>query len=470
MRTGSDRLLIKAALLLTLLPLCLVAHARAASFDCGKATTKTEKLICTDPELSILDEDLTSTYNNATKKTSDPATLKHAQRAWLKERNLCNDSSCLRTQYRQRLADLNQVLTGFPTVFPADISEFKIDCDKAQSKAEKIICKQDGSPLEQDWLAGVDKSMQPLLQWALMRSQDKQKIIEAQRQWQKQARDTCTDILSCVDVFSKRSMELQATFERPGQCYVLKPLSDDKDNPQLDADGNVQTIDPVCLAMEENLNQFCDQPPMVCGLQVAPRFRQQITFPEWSPLDPEANRSLIEEFFRAPWQDARIPEQNKLRLWEEERPKVEAALAAKRLTFSEARLDLFNVGKEQLTYRLDYGTCQADNQQLANKPDWTTSSKSAPIQIQHAPPIIRPLFQEYFPIGRGAAQEAFLFGGKTYTYWMMRGVDQHGVPQHDYPLYVNRHERWAVHGDSKVNLTEHNKCRFDYQPNQEESK
>ena len=39
-----------------------IATVSAASFDCAKASSKTEKAICTDPELSKLDEDLASSY------------------------------------------------------------------------------------------------------------------------------------------------------------------------------------------------------------------------------------------------------------------------------------------------------------------------------------------------------------------------------------------------------------------------
>ncbi|MBI5556782.1 MAG: DUF1311 domain-containing protein [Deltaproteobacteria bacterium] len=464
MRNKIGRSKIGKGLFLALLPLCLGGRVEGASFDCSKATTPVEKLICATPESSILDEELASAYTEALKKAREPALVKQKQRAWLKERNLCNDSSCINDHYRQRLAVLSQVITGFPTIFPADISEFKIDCAKADSKAKKIICKQDGSPLEQEWLARLDREMLPELQWALMRGRDKQKILDTQRQWQ-QKRDTCENALGCVvDVYSKRRMELKATWERPDQCYVLKPLSDAKDKPQVDADGNVQTIEPVCQAMEENLNQFCDQPPMVCGLQVAPRFQQLITFPEWTPLGPEANLVLIEEFIKAPREDSpnkKAPQ----KMWEAERPKIEAALAAKRLTFSEARLDIFNLGTLQLAYRLDYGTCRADNPQLANKDEWGRRAKSAPIKIQHAPAVIRQLFKDYSPIGSGTVQETFLYGGKTYTYWMMRGEEQY-----NYPLYVNRHERWVNPVSLEVHLTEHNKCRFDYQPNKEESK
>ncbi len=44
------------------LVLCLViGQLQAASFDCGKAGTKVEKLICADAELSKLDEKLLET-------------------------------------------------------------------------------------------------------------------------------------------------------------------------------------------------------------------------------------------------------------------------------------------------------------------------------------------------------------------------------------------------------------------------
>lgn len=454
MRKGIKRLDIKMSLLLIVLSLCLTVKVKAASFDCGKATTKVEESICADAELSRLDEELASAYNDAMKKVSDPAPLMQEQRDWLKERNLCNEVSCLGNRYRQRLAVLSKLQTGFVTIYPEDISEFKVDCSKAKSIAEKIICKQFGSPSEQNGIATWQKEMLPILQWALMRSKDKQKLLESQRQWQKEV-NACNDFRCIVDAYSQRSPELIAMWERPGQCYVLKPLAISEDMLQLDADGNVQTIEPVCQAMEENLNQFCDQPPMVCGLKVAPRFQQQITVPEWLSLDPEANRALIEEFIRAPWQGASDKETEQ-RIWEHERPKVESALAAKRLTFSETRLDLYNLGRAQLAYRLDYGTCNSDNQQLSNNAEW-----EAPVQIQHAPAVIRSLFTEYLPLDSGTANEAFLYGEKTYTYIRDRG---------DASLYIDCHERWTNPGADKVRLTMRNKCRLGYQSIKEESK
>ena len=65
---------------------CLCQAAHAASFDCAKAASKSEKQICATPELSKLDEELASSYENAKNQLS-PASQKlfvNGQRAWLK--------------------------------------------------------------------------------------------------------------------------------------------------------------------------------------------------------------------------------------------------------------------------------------------------------------------------------------------------------------------------------------------------
>jgi uncharacterized protein len=55
--------------------LVLQGAAQAASFDCAKAQSKVEKIICADAELSKLDEDLATAY-------------------WLAIRNHTNVESC----------------------------------------------------------------------------------------------------------------------------------------------------------------------------------------------------------------------------------------------------------------------------------------------------------------------------------------------------------------------------------------
>lgn len=89
------------------LPFATGVHA--ASFDCGKASTLVEKAICSNANLSGLDDSLMQAYKKAIASSSDPSALKSEQRAWLIEvRNKCVDASCLNRAYTDRL----NVLTG----------------------------------------------------------------------------------------------------------------------------------------------------------------------------------------------------------------------------------------------------------------------------------------------------------------------------------------------------------------------
>jgi uncharacterized protein YecT (DUF1311 family) len=112
-----------AALAALLLAALAPSLASAASFDCAKARTKVEKLICKDPQLSRQDEDLAKAYGEALKawdgKTA--AYVKLSQRGWVASRalsapgmggggELCEDDgtalACLRTIHADRIAVL----------------------------------------------------------------------------------------------------------------------------------------------------------------------------------------------------------------------------------------------------------------------------------------------------------------------------------------------------------------------------
>ena len=75
----------------------------AASFDCAKAGTKVEKMICATPVLNKLDSDLASSYKEAVAK--EPS-IKQEQLSWMKERNKCSTEACLESSYRDRIDDL----------------------------------------------------------------------------------------------------------------------------------------------------------------------------------------------------------------------------------------------------------------------------------------------------------------------------------------------------------------------------
>jgi len=78
--------------------------AVAASFDCAKAGTKIEKLICTTPNLSELDEKYSQVYRQVKKQQPEDEHIKYEALAALKQReSVCSEVECLEKWYRYRL-------------------------------------------------------------------------------------------------------------------------------------------------------------------------------------------------------------------------------------------------------------------------------------------------------------------------------------------------------------------------------
>ena len=99
------RLLLKTVLICTLL-LGLTITVQAASFDCAKATTKIEKMICADPELSKLDEEMSKIYKTAQQDEKQAESIRQTQKQWMKVRNSCTDAACVKRAYEMRLSSL----------------------------------------------------------------------------------------------------------------------------------------------------------------------------------------------------------------------------------------------------------------------------------------------------------------------------------------------------------------------------
>lgn len=79
------------------------------SFDCAKASTFSEKAICTDILLGKLDGALGENYKYMlASDIGDGARndLKVTQRKWLAERNKCTDNQCLASSYRKRIDEV----------------------------------------------------------------------------------------------------------------------------------------------------------------------------------------------------------------------------------------------------------------------------------------------------------------------------------------------------------------------------
>ena len=88
------------ALLLSLVTGCV---AKAASFDCNKAITETEIAICSDPELSALDDFMNLAWASQEREPYEVS----LQSNWLASRNACKGrTSCIAFNYNTHLKAL----------------------------------------------------------------------------------------------------------------------------------------------------------------------------------------------------------------------------------------------------------------------------------------------------------------------------------------------------------------------------
>ncbi len=98
------------------LPAALVSQAQAApSFDCAKASTRVEFMICDHPRIARLDSELADAYRIALRDSpwaSANRRIRAEQKDWIAERNRCRDPRCLRQLYRQRIAQLRAEVSG----------------------------------------------------------------------------------------------------------------------------------------------------------------------------------------------------------------------------------------------------------------------------------------------------------------------------------------------------------------------
>lgn len=79
--------------------------ASAASFDCARAISKVERIVCGDPSLSARDEGLARLYGAAL-KTRHGGDTRIKQRAWLADLQRCADLACVSDRYNEQIFEL----------------------------------------------------------------------------------------------------------------------------------------------------------------------------------------------------------------------------------------------------------------------------------------------------------------------------------------------------------------------------
>jgi hypothetical protein len=97
---------------LSLTVFLFLGPAYAASFDCQKAASAIEKLICANPKLSQLDSDLLDSYRKA--RVVNPSIVEE-QRSWIKGNMACTDADCLEKRYIARISQLNSMSAAAPS-------------------------------------------------------------------------------------------------------------------------------------------------------------------------------------------------------------------------------------------------------------------------------------------------------------------------------------------------------------------
>lgn len=123
--------------------LSFAANTQAASFNCAKASTWVEKAICSDSELSALDDSLMKAYKNALASTQDASRLKSEQRAWLKEvRNLCDEVNCLNRTLADRLKILSGMASPNTSARTSPTGTYYVQDSSDELKIQKISEKQ----------------------------------------------------------------------------------------------------------------------------------------------------------------------------------------------------------------------------------------------------------------------------------------------------------------------------------------
>jgi uncharacterized protein len=101
-------------------PLMLLAAAAAPapgpSFDCARAATAVERLICGDERLAAYDRAVALLYASARRGKGRAAAVRE-QCEWLESRARCADVPCLIESYQVQLNQLGNAATGWGTAF-----------------------------------------------------------------------------------------------------------------------------------------------------------------------------------------------------------------------------------------------------------------------------------------------------------------------------------------------------------------
>jgi uncharacterized protein len=128
------------------------------SFDCKKATSVAEKLICADAELARMDEDLNSIYQRARQAAPDKSAFQEQARAAWRSRELCNSRDCLVNWYANRKKELTAMAAGSqpapqappgPTAPPPQAASLSVTAHSISMENQARATDPSGRPITQ---------------------------------------------------------------------------------------------------------------------------------------------------------------------------------------------------------------------------------------------------------------------------------------------------------------------------------
>jgi len=135
----------------------LALSGEVFAFDCSKATTKVEKLICSDKKLFELDKEMNAYYKEAVKR--EPQEIRDEQRKWLKIRNACIEVGCISAAYEEKIDELK----SFIRAWDKDMAYLKRAEEEAKNKPSASENKQQRSSSAEPKPADVDMFCSGLL-------------------------------------------------------------------------------------------------------------------------------------------------------------------------------------------------------------------------------------------------------------------------------------------------------------------
>jgi uncharacterized protein YecT (DUF1311 family) len=92
----------------------VVLHPRVTRIsDCSTAASRADRLVCGDPALSAMDQQLAQSVSRARAGTDDPRALQREQAAWHEHvRNACRSERCLQRAYGRRIGQLDALASA----------------------------------------------------------------------------------------------------------------------------------------------------------------------------------------------------------------------------------------------------------------------------------------------------------------------------------------------------------------------